>query len=387
MAFGPSPSTFRTTPTVIFGRGAVSELPDQLKRAGAGHVLVVTDGGVEASGILDQVASLLDESDISYGIYTEVVPEPPSPSVDACAEAIKAAGADVVVGLGGGSAMDTSQIAACLVTNGGKAEDWIGVEALRKPGIPTISVPTTAGTASEGTGNAVMVLADGSNKMAVVSPFIYPQAAVIDPALTESVPPDVTAATGMDAFCHATESFISAKATPHTRVYPVEAMQRIVEHLPRAVARGGDQEARDEMSFACLMAGYTLANAGTVIVHAMAHTIGAWAKIPHGVANTLCLMPVMRFFADRVPELVGNMAGPLGADTTGDDVSQAQAAIEAMQELIDAVGLPTRMGDAGVERSWLPEVAKITHGTRRLMDQSPAQPTIPELEMMLEAVY
>ena len=135
------------------------------------------------------------------------------------------------------------------------------------------------------------------------------------------------------------------------------------------------------------MAGYTLANAGTVIVHAMAHTIGAWAKIPHGVANTLCLMPVMSFFADRVPELVGSMAEPLGANTTGDDVSQAQAAIEAMQELIDAVGLPTRMGDAGVERSWLPEVAKITHGTRRLMDQSPAQPTIPELEMMLEAVY
>ena len=387
MTFGPSPSTFRTTPTVIFGRGAIRELPDQLRRAGAGRVLVVTDSGVAACGALEQVESLLRDAGISYGTYTGVVPEPPSPSVDACAEAIRADGADVVVGLGGGSAMDTSQIAACLVTNGGTTEDWLGVELLEKPGIPTISVPTTAGTASELTGNAVIVLADRSNKMAVVSPYIYPRAAVVDSALTDTVPPEITAATGMDAFCHATESFISVKATPHTRLYAVEAMRRVVEYLPRAVADGGDTEARDELAYACVMAGYTLANAGTIIVHAMAHAIGAWAKIPHGVANTLCLLPVMGFCAERVPALVGGMAEPLGAAHGADDADRAQAAVDAMRHLIDAVGLSTRLSDAGVPRAWLPEVARITHGTRRLMDQSPAQPTEAELVAMLEAVY
>ncbi len=387
MTFGPSPSTFRTTPTVIFGRGAIRELPDQLRRAGAGRVLVVTDPGVAACGALEQVESLLRDAGISYGTYTGVVPEPSSPSVDACAEAIRADGADVVVGLGGGSAMDTSQIAACLVTNGGTTEDWLGVEVLEKPGIPTISVPTTAGTASELTGNAVIVLADRSNKMAVVSPYIYPRAAVVDPALTDTVPPDITAATGMDAFCHATESFISVKATPHTRLYAVEAMRRVVEYLPRAVADGGDTEARDELAYACVMAGYTLANAGTIIVHAMAHAIGAWAKIPHGVANTLCLLPVMGFCAERVPALVGGMAEPLGAAHGADDADRAQAAVDAMRHLIDAVGLSTRLSDAGVPRAWLPDVARITHGTRRLMDQSPAQPTEAELVAMLEAVY
>ena len=387
MTFGPSPSTFRTTPTVIFGRGAIRELPDQLRRAGAGRVLVVTDSGVAACGALEQVEALLRDAGISYGTYTGVVPEPPSPSVDACAEAIRADGADVVVGLGGGSAMDTSQIAACLVTNGGTTEDWLGVEVLEKPGIPTISVPTTAGTASELTGNAVIVLADRSNKMAVVSPYIYPRAAVVDPALTDTVPPEVTAATGMDAFCHATESFISVKATPHTRLYAIEAMRRVVEFLPRAVADGGDTEARDELAYACVMAGYTLANAGTIIVHAMAHAIGAWAKIPHGVANTLCLLPVMGFCAERVPALVGGMAEPLGAANGAGDANRAQAAVDAMRQLIDAVGLSTRLSDAGVPRAWLPEVARITHGTRRLMDQSPAQPTEAELVAMLEAVY
>ncbi len=387
MTFGPSPSTFRTTPTVIFGRGAIRELPDQLRRAGARRVLVVTDPGVAACGALAQVESLLRDAGLSYGTYTGVVPEPPSPSVDACAEAIRAAGADVVVGLGGGSAMDTSQIAACLVTNGGTTEDWLGVEILEKPGIPTISVPTTAGTASELTGNAVIVLADRSNKMAVVSPYIYPKAAVVDPALTDTVPPEITAATGMDAFCHATESFISVKATPHTRLYAIEAMRRVVEFLPRAVADGGDTEARDELAYACVMAGYTLANAGTIIVHAMAHAIGAWAKIPHGVANTLCLLPVMGFCAERVPALVGGMAEPLGAANGAADADRAQAAVDAMRQLIDAVGLSTRLSDAGVPRAWLPEAARITHGTRRLMDQSPAQPTEAELVAMLEAVY
>ena len=173
----------------------------------------------------------------------------------------------MVLGVGGGSAMDTSQIAACVVTNGGKAEDWIGVEVLREPGIPTISIPTTAGTASEVTGNAVMVLPDRSNKMTVVSPFIYPRTALIDPALTDSVPAHITAATGMDTFCHAAESFITGRATQHTRQSSADALRRTLEFLPRAVADGGDREARDQMAYACLQAGFSLANAGVILVH------------------------------------------------------------------------------------------------------------------------
>ena len=380
--------TFRTTPALFFGRGALDELPEQLRRTGAGRTLLVTDPGVAAAGILADVESRLDDADLPYESWPHVQPEPPSPSVDACVDAIKAYAPDVVVGLGGGSSMDTSQIAACVATNGGKAEDWLGVEVLEKPGLPTISIPTTAGTASELTGNAVMVLADGLNKSAVVSPFIYPAVAIVDPALTDSMPPEITAATGMDVFCHASESFISGKATTHTRMFAADAMRRVMAFLPRAVERGTDQEARDEMAYACVQAGYTLANAGTIIVHAMAHVIGAWAKIPHGVANTLCLLPVMRFFADRVPQRVAGMAEPLGVPASiSGDAERARAAVDRMSQLVDSVGLPTRLSNAGVKHEWLPEVARISAGTTRLMQQSPAQATEAELLEMLEAVF
>ena len=265
----------RTTPTVVFGRGCLDELPDQVRRIADGPVLIVTDRGLVDAGVVQRVTDELSRAGIRAEVWDDVQPEPPTISVDACAEAIRQADPAVVLGVGGGSAMDTSQIAACVATNGGMAEDWIGVEVLRQPGVPTISIPTTAGTASEVTGNAVMVLPDRSNKMTVVSPFIYPRTALIDPALTDSVPAHITAATGMDTFCHAAESFITGRATQHTRQPAADALRRTLEFLPRAVADGTDREARDQMSYACLQAGFSLANAGVILVHGLAHAIGA----------------------------------------------------------------------------------------------------------------
>ena len=304
--------TYRTTPTVVFGRGCLDELPDQVRRIADGPVLIVTDKGLVKAGVVERVTDELARAGIDAEVWDDVQPEPPTASVDACAEAIRQASPGVVLGVGGGSAMDTSQIAACVATNGGMAEDWIGVEVLREPGIPTISVPTTAGTASEVTGNAVMVLPDRSNKMTVVSPYIYPRTALIDPALTDSVPAHITAATGMDTFCHAAESFIAGRATHHTRQPAADALRRTLEFLPRAVADGTDRDARDQMAYACLQAGFSLANAGVILVHGLAHAIGARAGIPHGVANTVCLLPVMRLTAERNPALDGGAGGTAG---------------------------------------------------------------------------
>ena len=388
MNVGPSPWTFRTSPTIVFGRGAIQELPDQLRRTGAGKAFVVTDPGIVEAGILARVETILQDAGIKYQTWTHVPPEPPTHSVDACAAAMQEAAPDVVIGLGGGSAMDSSQIAACIVTNGGKTEDWLGVETLRKPGIPTISVPTTAGTASELTGNAVVVLPDHSNKLAVVSPFIYPRVAVIDPALTDSLPPNVTAATGMDAFCHASETYLSLGATTHTRMFATESMRRIVEYLPRVVKNSHDANARDQMSFACTLAGYSLANAGTIIVHGLAHVIGARARIPHGVANTLCLLPVMRLCAESIPERMAGMAEPLGAANGNADAStQAQAVVDRMVALVDQVGLPVQLSKVGVAREWFPDVARSTASNTRLFNQSPVKPSESEMVQLLESVY
>ena len=380
--------TFRTTPTVVFGRGCLDELPDQVRRIADGAVLIVTDRGLVEAGVVERVTDELARAGIAAEVWDEVEPEPPTTSVDACAEAIRQTDPAVVLGVGGGSAMDTSQIAACVVTNGGRAEDWIGVEILRKPGVPTISVPTTAGTASEVTGNAVMVLPDRSNKMTVVSPFIYPRTALIDPALTDSVPSYITAATGMDTFCHAAESFIAGRATQHTRQPAADALRRTLEFLPRAVADGTDREARDQMSYACLQAGFSLANAGVILVHGLAHAIGARARIPHGVCNTLCLLPVMRLTAERNPAVMADLAEPLGvpADVT-EAPERAQAAVAVMERLVAQVGLPTRMREVGVERSWLPDVTAATLSNTRLVFNSPVQPNAAELTELLDEVF
>ena len=380
--------TYRTTPTVVFGRGCLDELPDHVRPIGDGPVLIVTDKGLVEAGVVERVTDELARTGIDAEVWDEAEPEPPTDSVDACAEAIRQTEPAVVLGLGGGSSMDTSQIAACVATNGGSAEDWIGVEVLRKPGIPTISIPTTAGTASEVTGNAVMVLPDRSNKLTVVSPYIYPRTALIDPALTDSVPPHITAATGMDTFCHAAESFITRRATQHTRQPAADALRRTLEYLPRAVADGTDREARDQMSYACLQAGYSLANAGVILVHGLAHAIGARARIPHGVANTLCLLPVMRLAAEQNPSLMAELADPLGvsSDVSG-AAERAQAAVAVMERLVAQVGLPTKLRDVGVQRAWLPDVAAATLTNTRVVANSPVQPNAGELTRLLEGIF
>ena len=377
--------TYRTTPTVVFGRGCLDELPDQVRRIADGPVLIVTDKGLVEAGVVERVTHELARADINVEVWDEVQPEPPTTSVDACAEAIRQARPAVVLGVGGGSAMDTSQIAACVATNGGMAEDWIGVEVLREPGVPTISVPTTAGTASEVTGNAVMVLPDRSNKMTVVSPFIYPRTALIDPSLTDSVPSHITAATGMDTFCHAAESFIAGRATQHTRQPAADALRRTLEFLPRAVADGTDREARDQMAYACLQAGFSLANAGVILVHGLAHAIGARARIPHGVANTVCLLPVMRLTAERNPTLLADLAAPLGVPAEITEAPErAQAAVAVMERLVAQVGLPTQLREVGVQRSWLPDVAAATLSNTRVVLNSPVQPDAAELTELLD---
>ena len=377
--------TYRTTPTVVFGRGCLDELPDQVRRIADGPVLIVTDKGLVEAGVVERVTHELARADINVEVWDEVQPEPPTTSVDACAEAIRQANPTVVLGVGGGSAMDTSQIAACVATNGGMAEDWIGVEVLREPGVPTISVPTTAGTASEVTGNAVMVLPDRSNKMTVVSPFIYPRTALIDPSLTDSVPSHITAATGMDTFCHAAESFIAGRATRHTRQPAADALRRTLEFLPRAVADGTDREARDQMAYACLQAGFSLANAGVILVHGLAHAIGARARIPHGVANTVCLLPVMRLTAERNPTLLADLAAPLGVPAEITEAPErAQAAVAVMERLVAQVGLPTQLREVGVQRSWLPDVAAATLSNTRVVLNSPVQPDAAELTELLD---
>ena len=192
----------------------------------------------------------------------------------------------------------------------------------------------------------------------------------------------------MDTFCHAAESYITRRATRHTRQAAADALRRTLEFLPRAVADGSDREARDQMSYACLQAGYSLANAGVILVHGLAHAIGARAGIPHGVANTVCLLPIMRLTAERNPALMAELADPLGVPAdTADAVDRAQAAVAVIERLVDQVDLPTTLREVGVERAWLPDVAAATLSNTRVVHNSPVQPDADELTSLLQGFY
>ena len=382
------PAVFRTTKIVDFEVGAVARLPEECAYLGATRAFVVTDQGLRAAGVVDRVEEILAKAGIAFQVRENPAQEPPISLINATADEMATSGADLVIGLGGGSSMDTAQIAGCAVANGQKVEELIGVNMVRLPGLPNISIPTTAGTASEVTGNAVAVLEDSSNKQPVISPHIYPDVAIVDPELTLGLPPAVTAASGIDAFCHATESYLSTNATTQTQMFAREAMGLILNNLPTAYRDGSNLEARSNQMLGALLAGYTLANAGVTIIHATAHVIGARYKVPHGIANAICLVPIFKFYAQQVPEKMAELARPLGvSDKISTPSARADAVIAVVEQLVDELDINTQLSYYGVAADDIDEMARLTADSERLQIQSPTQASFAQLQAMLHSIY
>ena len=382
------PAVFRTTKIVDFEVGAVARLPEECAYLGATRAFVVTDQGLRAAGVVDRVEEILAKAGIAFQVRENPAQEPPISLINATADEIATSGADLVIGLGGGSSMDTAQIAGCAVANGQKVEELIGVNMVRLPGLPNISIPTTAGTASEVTGNAVAVLEDSSNKQPVISPHIYPDVAIVDPELTLGLPPAVTAASGIDAFCHATESYLSTNATIQTQMFARAAMGLILNNLPTAYRDGSNLEARSNQMLGALLAGYTLANAGVTIIHATAHVIGARYKVPHGIANAICLVPIFKFYAQQVPEKMAELARPLGvSDKISTPSARADAVIAVVEQLVDELDINTQLSYYGVAADDIDEMARLTADSERLQIQSPTQASFAQLQAMLHSIY
>lgn len=382
------PSVFRTSPIVNFGAGQINNLAEEVKFLGGKKVFIVTDEGLRAAGLVDKAEAILAAENIDFQTRENPAQEPSVSLINHTADEMREYGADVVIGLGGGSSMDTSQIAGCAVTNRATVEEIIGVHLVKVPGLPNIAIPTTAGTASEVTGNAVTVLDDSSNKQPVISPHIYPDVAIVDPELTLGLPARVTAASGIDAFCHATESFLSTNATVMTKMFARESMGIILENLPVAYSNGTDISARTGQMMGALLAGYTLANAGVTIIHATAHVIGARYKVPHGIANAICLVPVFRFYAQKVPDRMAELAGPLGVpDSVSEPQDRADRVINIVEKLVSDIGIDTRLSTYGILEDDIPEMARLTAESERLQLQSPAQATSKEVESMLRAAF
>lgn len=361
MKYEPQPvHMLRATPVVYHGAGAIEKMQELLALLGCSRPVVVTDRGVVAAGLLEKLNSVLGETP---PVFSEVEPEPSDELVGTCTAYLQEQRADAVIGLGGGSAIDVAKLAAVMVGNRGTVEDYYGLEKVPNPGVPFIAIPTTAGTGSEATPAAVFRNVASGTKRGVRSAVLQPAAAVLDPLLTVSLPPAVTAATGVDALTHAIEAYTSRAADMISRYYAEAAVTLIARHLVGAFYDGKSVIHREGMLNGSYLAGVSFAVANVGTVHAIAQTLGGLYAVPHGVANAVMLPHVMEFnrsecSADyaRIGQLLG--AVDAGADLTTDAEGFSADTVGAVRDLCSTVGIPGRLRELNVEEDSLELIAE-----------------------------
>lgn len=379
---------FRVPPAQLFGAGAVEQLGGEATRLGLSRVLVVTDPGVARAGIADRVRALLDAAGVASSLYDQVEPEPSVASVERAAELASSGGYDGIVGVGGGSALDTAKGISLRAANEGPIQRYFGVELVPATGLPMILVPTTAGTGSEITPNAIFDDTERRLKAGVVSHRLFAQVAIVDPDLTVGVPPHVTAASGIDALTHAIESYVAVKATPHTDLYALEAIRLIAANLRAAVARGSDRAARYGQALGSFYAGISITNAGTGLCHAMAYPLGSAYHVPHGMSNALLLPAVLDF--NMVADLpkMARVAEAMGEPVDGlSEREAAQLGVEAVRQLCQDVGLPAGLRDVGVPEDALEGFVEGALSAQRLVTNNPRIPTPEAVLQIYRASY
>lgn len=337
-----------------FGPGARRQLPEVVNRLGKNKALVVTDPGLIKFGVAKMVTDVLDENNICYDIFSEVKPNPTVSNVQQGVEAFKQSGADFIIAIGGGSAIDTAKGVGIIINNPEFADvvSLEGCAPTKNKSVPIVALPTTAGTAAETTINYVIIDEAKQKKMVCVDPNDIPAVAIIDAELMYSLPRSLTAATGMDALTHAIEGYITKGAWSMSDMFEIEAIRMISRYLPIAVEEPQNAEARNGMAVAQYIAGMAFSNVGLGLVHGMAHPLGSLFDVPHGVANALLLPTIMEFnmpaCIDKYPEI----ATAMGVNIDGMSKEDASvAAVNAVRDLAVKVGIPQHMSELGIGES------------------------------------
>lgn len=352
------PFTFELPTRISFGVGAVTTLPDEIRAVGGTSVLLVSDPGLVAAGVVDRVAALLRKDGLEPAIFTEVEPEPDAKGVMAAAELARSSSADVVVGVGGGSALDTAKSAALMARNPGHIRDYSGLNVPSERGIPVIALPTTAGTGSECAIWAVISEKQKHDKYGVGGRNMTAAVALCDPALTLTLPARQTVSTGADALAHALESYVNKATQPISEALSEKAMELIARSFRSAVFQGADIDARSDMMIAATMAACAFAPTRLGLAHAMAMPLGAHAKIPHGDVIAILLPEVMRFNVVAAQRQFAEIARIFSVDTRSLTTREAaHAGVDAVTDLLRDVGAPSSLSDYGVTEDHLPEIA------------------------------
>jgi len=382
MGIGMGTYDFFIPPSVIYGVGAMNRLAEEVRGLGRRALLVSGRDALRRTGSRDAILSALRSGGIDAILFEGVEADPSIETVDRGAHAAVSGGCDMVVAAGGGSAIDAGKAIAAMATNRGSVRNYLeGEEFTRKP-IPCIAIPTTAGTGSEVTRNSVLTNRQRGYKRSIRHRWLIPAVALVDPELTRSLPPSLTAATGMDALAQLIEPYVSRKSSPLTDALAIYAIELVGRSLKRAVENGDDIQARADMSLASLMSGMVLANAGLGAAHALSHPLGVHFHIPHGFGCAMLLPWVMEFNLPASQEKFARVAAALGEDTYGRGAEEAAGrAIARVRSLAREIGIPARLSEFGVSQKDCERVAREAHGSS--LDANPVTASDDQLVSIL----
>jgi len=376
--------------SVIFGCDAAKSVGSGIKLIDKKKALIVTDKTMAKIGNLKIIQDSLDGENIGYEVYDEVLQEPVFEYVDEGLDLFRKSGCDVIVGLGGGSPIDTAKAISAMLTNKGHILDYMGLNKLKKPGVPVIAIPTTSGTGSEVSRFSILTDAKNNIKYFTGSPYLMPHAALVDPLMTLSMPQSVTAATGMDALCHAVEGYVSVKANPMSDIFNQAAIKLLSQNLRMAYADGRNIEARSNTMLGAMYAGVSLGMASVTLVHAMSRPIGANFHTAHGSTNAALLSTVTEFSVIGNPKRYAEIAELMGEQVSGlSTMAAAKKAVSAIVSMCDDLKIP-KLREMGIDKAVMMELAPkmaeaaIASGSPA---NNPRQATAQEIVELYEKAY
>jgi 1,3-propanediol dehydrogenase len=344
-------------PEIIYGLGALSQIGQCARRLGGERILLVTDSGLIAAGWVDESIKYLQEEDLQYVIYDNVVTNPRDFQVEEGVQLYRHKNCDVIAVVGGGSPIDTAKGIGILASNHGRIHEYEGANLVTQPIPPLVCVPSTAGTGADVSQFAVIANKRTKEKMTILSRAITPDLTLVDPRLLKTKPPELMAATGMDTLTHAIEAYVSSLSWPMTDPHAIHAIELVNEHLVNAT-QTKDMDALEGMSIACLEAGMAFSNAILGAVHALAHPLGGLYDIHHGLANSLLLPVVVRQNMEHALPKFAKIARAMGAETRERSIAEvAQEVPRQIRDLIAKLGLPTRLSQVGVDAADIPRLA------------------------------
>ena len=370
---------------IVFGTGCIQTFVEDYLKLGCRQLFVVTAPPIMP--LIEDAIQQLTKAGINTTVYSDIKAEPTVSDFKEVLGMARSFGADSVVGIGGGSVLDVTKLVAAFVNSNQQVEDCFGTGFVKQKGLWFACLPTTAGTGSEVSPNAILLDERDHLKKGIVSPFLIADAAYVDPKLTWTVPAKVTADTGMDALTHCIEAYTNKFAHPSVDIYALQGIRLIAANLERAVKDGKDVEAREALAFGSLYGGLCLGPVNTAAVHALSYPLGGEFHIPHGLSNAILLPSVMKFNMPANVKRHAEVAIALGCEPGKNDEETAQRGVDFIYQLAEAVGIPSKLTDLGIPQTAVPGMAKAAMQVQRLLKNNPREVTEQDAREIYNSLY